>query len=87
MIRLLLALCFFLSIFFAPLFLPILLGIALLFFRDGYETLVGGVLLDALYGVPIPLFFGLPIFYTLMFSLLFLLISSLKPRLRSYERG
>ncbi len=81
MIRLSLALLFFGSILFFPWWVSVFLGVLLLFAGEGYEVLFGGVLLDVLYGAPLPFFFHFPALYTALFSLLFLFVRVVKPRM------
>jgi hypothetical protein len=78
---------FFLSIFFGPWWVSVLLGIGLLFYAESYEVIIGGFLMDILYGAPIPVYpFQGMYFFTILFLLLFIAIFYLKGHLIFYRR-
>jgi hypothetical protein len=76
-------LALFSAAFFLPWWLVVPLGVALtLHARHAYELLALGVVLDALYGLPIPALWGFRFPFTLLCTALFLAAEFLKPRLR-----
>lgn len=72
--RLLLDSIFFLSIFLFPFWLVVSLGLMLFSFRNPLELVVGGFILDVLYGAPSAGPFGVPFFFTFFFGIAVLII-------------
>jgi len=82
MIRTLLITVFFISIFFAPWWFAVLLGVLLLAYTKDYVVvLCGGLLLDMVFGSPIISFFAFSYVYTLLFSVCALSAFLLRTRL------
>jgi len=86
-LRLFLPLLFFASILFFPWWLSVFLALVLSIPHDAYEVLLGGVLMDALYGAPVPALFDLPIIFTLLFAAFFFAGAYLRPRLRIRDKS
>jgi len=55
------------------------------FFRNFYEAIFAGLLIDLLYGIAIPKLFFIPLFFTIVFTTVYIGISTLKRHLRSYD--
>jgi hypothetical protein len=51
-------------------------------FRNYYEFMVLGLILDALYSLPMPYLYGRPLVFTLGCILIFVMIEFFKPQLR-----
>lgn len=62
------------SLVLLPWFVSLPFALVLLFRFRAYEILLWGVLADALYGAPVSVLGGLPIFFTLIFTLLFVAV-------------
>lgn len=74
------------SIFFFPLWASFALIIAALFyFKNFYEAIVAGVLLDMLYGVPLERFFNIQWATTLLFLFAYFTINYIKRYTRFHE--
>ncbi|MDP3735576.1 MAG: hypothetical protein Q8R39_04070 [bacterium] len=82
--RFLTDLVLFTAAFFTPWWL-VVPGAALLLFRyhSAYELIVLGVILDALYGLPVRQLGGFRFPFTVLCTLLFLMLEFLRPRLRA----
>jgi len=87
LLRIILSISFFGSIFLFPWFVTVLLGIALLFLSSGYEVILGGVLLDLLYAAPAPAFFNTTFLFTGVFFVLALLAFFIKKQLMMYPQS
>lgn len=75
----------FLSIFWMPPLLTFFIAATLLFFFSGfYEFLIAALFLDALYGVPTPLWGGFQIVFSFAALALFAVSEMLKRRMRFY---
>jgi len=75
----------FLSIFWMPPLFTFLLGAGILFFFSGfYEFLIAALFLDALYGVPAPLWGGFQLVFSFAALLLFAASEAAKRRMRFY---
>ena len=73
MIRIFLTIIFFVSVLFAPWWLSVLLAIILLsYFGAYFEVIVGGIVMDSMFGVPIIALFNTEFLYTIMFAILVL---------------
>lgn len=71
MIRPILIVAFLSSIVFLHWWVVLLLGVFLIAYsRDYLVVLIGGLMLDATYGVPLISLFGLPSLYTAVFTVL-----------------
>jgi hypothetical protein len=74
MIRLFISAMFFVSLITLPWYASVMLGIVLIALWKGYvEVILGGILLDAVFGAAPFYLWGVPIFYTALFVLLSLL--------------
>lgn len=79
---------FFLLIFVSPWWQSVVLVAAGIFvFRNFYEALLFGVLLDSFHGVTGATFFGLNSLFTIGFGLVIIISLLLKTRLRFYKEG
>ncbi|MEX0651904.1 MAG: hypothetical protein WD509_02300 [Candidatus Paceibacterota bacterium] len=76
---------FFLSAFLFPWYITIFLGIVLLAVAPGYEVILGGLVLDFIYGAVVPSFFTSPFSFTLFFALLYSISYVVKGRLVFYK--
>ena len=85
-LRIFLNVCVFLSILWFPWWVTIGFLLLLLGVSRAYEVLLWGVLLDVLYGAPLPDFFGVPLFFTLLCTLIVVVVEFIKPTLVFYER-
>lgn len=83
--RILTEIAFFLSIFLLPWFVTLLIGVTLLVYTAGYEVVVGGLVIDLVYGTGFSVF-HIPFFFTLLFSSLFVLSHILKRHLIVYTK-
>jgi len=72
------------SILFLPWWTTVLMVAAFLFVFDAYEVLAWGIVADSLYAVPTEAFFGIEFFTTIIFTVLFVVITLLKKRLIFY---
>ncbi len=71
MVHIGLTLAFFISVFTCPWWLTISLGILLLsLFEAGITVISGGVLMDGVFGAPLPLLGGFHYLYTALFIVL-----------------
>jgi hypothetical protein len=76
----------FISIFLLPWWLSISFATVLLFYFDSYiEAVIAALLLDLLYGAPLPVLFGFRFVFTISVGILFLAMEPLKKRLRMYN--
>lgn len=76
----------FISIFSFPFWVSlVLIAIALFYFKNFYEALAAGVMIDALYGIPLEKFFNIQWVTTLLFLLIFLTINTAKQYTRFHE--
>lgn len=74
------------SIFFLNSWITLLLVIAgLFYFRNFYETIIAGIMIDALYGIPLERFFHIPYIATIMSIATYFIIDKLKERIRFHE--
>ncbi len=79
----------------AIMFLSILLGywwitwimaiIFLFFFRSYYEIILWGIMYDALYGLPLPMFYNTGHVFTIFSIIILLLVFYLRKRLIIYD--
>ncbi len=77
----------FASAFFLPWWLAVPLGVALTFrAAHAYELLALGIVLDALYGLPLRELGGFRFPFTLLCTALFLATECLKPKMRIWVR-
>ena len=76
---------FFLSIFIAPWWLSLALGLALLLYCRAYEVVLGGVMTDLLYASPVPSWGGTTFATTALFLLCALAAFVLHRRLLLYH--
>jgi hypothetical protein len=83
MIRIISNLILFLSAIIMPWWvtLPMAIFFALRF-KSYYELIALGLILDALYGAPMPVFYGHILVFSLTCALIFVLLEFLKPQLR-----
>lgn len=71
MIRTFLTAIFFVSVLFAPWWLSVALAVLLLsFFKAYFEVIVGGVIMDSVFGAPIMSLFNIEFLYTILFTIL-----------------
>lgn len=62
---------FFAAVLFLPWFVVVPLGIALIAYYHAYlSVIIGGILLDSLFGAPIGVFSGFSFLYTALFAFL-----------------
>jgi hypothetical protein len=62
---------FFASILLGPWWLTVLTGIVVVSFCESYVPLIlGGMLMDILFGAPVPVLFGLSFLYTAVFTVM-----------------
>lgn len=80
MTRLLVALLFFISILFFPWWVSVALALLLVSLARAYEVVLGGILMDALFGAT--LWSLPPILFTCLFTLFFFGAEYVRPRLR-----
>ncbi len=84
MIRIFFVILFFISVFVTPWWVIVPLGIVLLAYFEAYlSVLLGGLIVDTLFGVPLSGVFGITYFYTAVFVIL--IFSTLLLRLRLLE--
>jgi len=76
---------FFLSTFLFPWYVTILFAFALVAVAPGYEIIIGGLILDFVYGAVVPNFFTSPFSFTIFFGLLYLGSHIIKKRLVFYQ--
>lgn len=87
LIRVTLSLLFFSSIFFAPWQLTVMFAVLLLLYAESYEVLIGGLLMDILYGAPSPGYLHSTLIFTIVFTLLFIGVFYLKRQLVFYNNS
>lgn len=81
MARIFLSIAFFFSIFTLPWWVSVLLSIFLLaLFQAGIMVIVGGIMMDILFGAPVDILSGFQYLYTALFLFLALLTLYLKAR-------
>lgn len=85
LVRILLSGLFFLSIFFFPWFVTVLLGLLLVVRYPAYEVVLGGLMLDFLYGASVPSFHIGPYLFTIFFSATLVLSIYIKQKLVFYQ--
>jgi hypothetical protein len=76
---------FFLSIFFAPWYINIFFAIALTIVSSGYEIIIGGLIIDLIYGASVPEFFTSPFSFTIFFGILYFCSYFIKKQLIFYQ--
>ncbi len=76
---------FFLSIFLFPWYLTVLFALALIIVSPGYEIVIGGLIIDFIYGVSVPSFFTSPFSFTIFFSLVYVASYFIKKYLVFYD--
>lgn len=82
-VRIVIDIIFFLSIIYAPFWLTLIaLAAGIFYFRNYYEAIGGGILIDMLYGVPLAKFFDIPFVATIICTILFVVITRLKQNIR-----
>jgi len=85
--RVLLTTLFFLSIFLFPWYVTVLCALTLLILSPGYEIIIGGLVLDFLYGAVVPDLFSSPFSFTIFFTLMYIGSRFIKKRLVFYQDG
>ena len=75
------SLLFFISIFLLPWWVTLLLGVFLLVVFESYEVVLGGAVIDLLYGAPVPFFGGVSFLATAVFLILSVGVFFLRRRL------
>lgn len=83
--RLLLNIMLLISVLFFTWWISVLVGLLLLFRRNAFEVVFWGFLMDVLYGVSLPAFWGFPLVMTSLFFVLYLVSVVLKQRLIFYH--
>ena len=78
--------CLLLSALWFPWWVTMGFVLLLLSVARAYEVIVWGIVLDTLYGAPVPRFFELPILFTLLCTLVVVVVEFIKPTLVFYER-
>ena len=84
-LRISLSVLFFASIFLFPWYISVLLSVVLLVLFNAYEVILGGLLLDTLYGTPILGYFDSESLFTLLFVILYILSFYIKKQLIFYH--
>ncbi len=72
---------FFLSIFISPWYITVILALTLIMIAPGYEIIIGGMILDFLYGVITPSLFFSPFSFTIFFLITYIFSHFIKKRL------
>ncbi len=75
------------SILFLPWWVSVAIMVFLLALYRAYEVFLWGFLMDALYSGPVPLYLNIPILFTIMSVLLFIVIGVSKQRLIFYTNN
>lgn len=84
--RILLDIVIVLSVFYLPWWISaILVAIGAFFFDKFYEIFFIGLLLDILYGVKTEKFYGVWFIFTVVFTLIYIIIKYFKKNIRSYK--
>jgi hypothetical protein len=83
--RIIFTILFFLSTFLFPWYVTIAFGIALVAVAPGYEIIIGGLVLDFVYGAVVPSFFTSPFSFTIFFVLIYIGSRIIKKRLVFYQ--
>ena len=76
---------FFVSTFIFPWYITVLLALTLVVVAPGYEIIIGGLVLDFVYGAVVPSFFTSPFSFTIFFTLIYIGSYFIKKRLVFYE--
>lgn len=76
---------FFLSIFLFPWYATVFFAFLLIAVSPGYEIIIGGLILDFVYGVVVPDFFSSPFSFTVFFGIVYILSYFIKKRLVFYQ--
>ncbi len=84
LLRLFLNLLLFLGVLFSSWWVVIVLMISLLIFCEAYEILLWGIFFDLLYSNAVPLYFNIPILFTLFSLFLFVGVNFSKRHLIFY---
>ncbi|PIP87321.1 hypothetical protein COW81_00835 [Candidatus Campbellbacteria bacterium CG22_combo_CG10-13_8_21_14_all_36_13] len=81
--RLALDIIFFLSVFLFPWWLVMVFGVVLAFiFKNYFEIVFAGIIIDMIFGDKGIFLLPFPIFYTLLFLIIVVLVNLVKTRLR-----
>ena len=71
MLRIVLNILLGISVLALPWWVSIFIILSMLFLYRAYEVLAWALIADALYGWPLPVFFNIPILFTILVTLLF----------------
>lgn len=82
-VRIIIDIIFFFSIVYAPFWLTLIaLAVGVFYFKNYYEAIGGGLLIDMLYGVPLVKFFDIPFITTIVCTAVFIIVTRLKQNIR-----
>ena len=74
------------AVLFAHWAVVVLMGlVCLIAFPRFYEAVIAGVLLDLLYGAPIPKFLNITVIFTVTTLVMYFVVTRFKTQLRSYD--
>jgi hypothetical protein len=74
------------SVFLLNSWITLILVVAgIFYFRNFYEAFIAGIMIDALYGVPLERFFHIPYVATIVSMSAYFIIDKLKERVRFHE--
>lgn len=79
--RIIFTILFFLSTFLFPWYVTVFFALALVVVAPGYEIVIGGLVLDLVYGTVVPSFFTSPFTFTILFGLTYIVSYFIKKRL------
>ncbi len=70
-----------------PWYVTVFLAFALIAVAPGYEIIIGGIVIDFLYGVVTPSLFFSPFSFTVFFVIVYILSHFIKKRLVFYQNS
>lgn len=83
--RIIFTILFFLSIFLFPWYITVFFALALVIVAPGYEIIIGGLIIDFIYGAVVPSFYTSPFSFTVFFGLIYIGSYFIKKRLVFYQ--
>lgn len=83
--RIIFTIIFFLSAFIFPWYATVFFSLLLIVVAPGYEIIVGGLVLDFLYGTSVPDFLTSPFSFTILFTFIYISSCIIKKRLVFYQ--